>query len=134
MMDEQSIVYFYSYILKTPWTYVSQKYNFIPWQTAWLRNDEYPPAVCHYFGITKPWNLNRNEWPDLELWWRIVEHMIKYLPKEYKEIFESFYRKDQLAINNPGCFYCNMLTIESQNHDFVDNDCKIICPFYNKQL
>ena len=65
--DEQSLSLLYS-----DWYHISQRYNAIPWHVrTWLLKGE-QPALYHYFN-TKPWDMRREEWPDLEVWYRFYD-------------------------------------------------------------
>lgn len=142
-MDEQLIVYFYTYHLnnKHTWTYISQKYNFIAWDYMWIRSHEYPPHVLHFFG-TKPWILNRNEWLDLEIWWTYVTNMLNnnYFEKEQHKLLIKLYNSNNNNLkesHNKGCFYCKLYKRKWKEHNFINYNCNIKCPSYieeNKKL
>lgn len=72
--DEQSIVWFYHSVLGKQWTHISQSYNMIPWkQKGWMPRGGNNPHVLHYVCEEKPWNLKRDAWEDLALWWRYAD-------------------------------------------------------------
>jgi lipopolysaccharide biosynthesis glycosyltransferase len=78
--DEQSIVWFYYKILDMPWIHISQAYNMIPWkQSIWMPqglNDKV--YVLHYVSKEKPWQIDRDVWEDLSLWWKYADSVEKY--------------------------------------------------------
>lgn len=115
MIDEQ----FICFQIKNKWTYISQKYNWIPWHSQWLRKDEYPPAVIHYFS-TKPWVLRRSEYHDLEIWWDYVTQMIHNIYKDDKEVIK-LYREDQYNnLTFEGCSFCKILKKNNwESHSFM---------------
>lgn len=78
MMDEQAIVGFYTNVLHRKWTYIHQRFNAIPWKMKpWLQG--HSPAILHYFG-TKPWEMKRTDYPDLETWWVVVDRLVQHHP------------------------------------------------------
>lgn len=141
-IDEQALVHFYSMHLpriakeKIEWTYISQQHQWICWKPEWLRNEEFPPTVIHYFGL-KAWKLNRRDWPDLQPWWEIVKFMLektKWTDVE-RECLETLYRKDQLQLKDlEGCFYCKLFNSKDcSTHRFIGSDAKIGCKLWNSQ-
>lgn len=67
------------------WVHIDPRYHLIPWKV-------YEPPVgaagnvgqasgLHYFGGEKPWEMQRQEWPDLEYWWGIWDT----LPDDVKQ-------------------------------------------------
>lgn len=71
-VDEQSIVETYISIGAT-FTHIHQQYNWLVGKHNWLINGE-TPKTYHYYN-TKPWEQNRNEWPDLAIWYAHVDHL-----------------------------------------------------------
>lgn len=78
--DEQSITMFYSDILKRDWTFIHQRYNFIPWKTKWLKRGD-TPYVYHYFNKEKPWDMEEDSYPDLKPYYDIVKEISNKYPK-----------------------------------------------------
>jgi lipopolysaccharide biosynthesis glycosyltransferase len=78
--DEQSIVWFYHNILAARWTHIGQEYNMIPWkQKTWMPKNS-KPYVLHYVGELKPWQLSKDTWGDLLLWWEYADDVEKCYP------------------------------------------------------
>lgn len=138
MMDEQFLCFFYHDYLPSKtnknfdWTYVSQKYNWILWDKHWLRKEEFPPYVLHFFGI-KPWILKRREWLDLEVWWDFVGTMIER--SSSGSSLSKLFRREQLDLTpQKGCFYCKLYDEQCwTDHNFTKKG-KIQCPRYNNEL
>jgi lipopolysaccharide biosynthesis glycosyltransferase len=76
--DEQSIVWFYHNVLNVQWTHISQAYNMIPWkQKIWMPKLDDKVYVLHYVSKEKPWQLERDKWDDLALWWKYADDVEK---------------------------------------------------------
>jgi hypothetical protein len=134
MMDEQSITKFY-YEKRTPWHFIHQRYNYIPWQRAWLpdvrvegatdaprsrlRPDR--PRIFHYFG-KKVWLMPRSEWPDAEAWWRFASALVRAHPGA-APAFEA-----QLLALPPtvSCAWCQSDGVAA-DHDLVDAAGHVAC-------
>jgi hypothetical protein len=88
--DEQSLSLFYSEILKLDWTFIHQRFNFIPWKKNWLPSKE---SVCgyHYFNIIKPWDYCEipKEFEDLQVYFDAVSSL-----KKYKHIYQFLQTKN----------------------------------------
>ena len=150
MMDEQSITMFY-HNRKINWTFIHQRYNYIPWQRHWL-TDVDAPKVFHYFG-KKVWSLPRdNRWPDVEVWWQIVTSMLN-ASKDPAFVAGAF-EKDLLSISYKiphsddevsenlntaikpesiikACCWCQSTGLEEiswKSHSFLDENCNVVCP------
>lgn len=124
MTDEQFIC-----TIERDWTYISQKYNWIMWHPQWLRRNEFPPAVIHYFS-TKPWDMKRDEWPDLQIWWDFAIQMIQNVYSNDEDVIK-LYREDEYKKVDFGCPYCKILNQTSNTHRFIKEG-KITCPLYKK--
>ena len=73
--DEQSIVWYYSVVLKQRWTHIDCSYNMVVGKVnKWKHKN--PIKVLHYVG-GKPWNMRRDEWPDLVEWWEFADEVFK---------------------------------------------------------
>ena len=148
MMDEQSITKFY-YERRTPWHFIHQRYNYIPWQRAWLPDVRAPPArkaaavasrpdqprpqllaeqlradrprIFHYFG-KKVWLTPRSEWPDAEAWWRFACALVRAHPGA-APAFDA-----QLLALAPtaSCAWCQSDGVAA-DHDLVDGAGRIVC-------
>lgn len=121
MIDEQLIAHFYSTILQKDFTNIHQKYNYIPWHKEWLEGET--PYLFHYFGI-KPWELERDSWSDLEVWYTIVKLLLKTIPdKDVVNKLYQLYRPTQ--VDKPiikKCCWCNSL-----EHLMISEDGKLEC-------
>lgn len=76
MVDEQAIVYFYSFIKNTQWSNIHHKYNLISWKSNFL-SDSDEIYVLHYFAETKPWNMKINEYPDVKIFYEVLLEAMK---------------------------------------------------------
>ena len=101
-MDEQAICRLYQ-DLRVEWTFIHQRHNFIPWQPRWLVHSDGPPTVFHYFN-TKPWNMSRGEWPDLEAWWLVADALVRRHPALASYFSAVDLRLD--ATPAPPCVWC----------------------------
>ena len=139
MMDEQSISSFYLH-KKKPWTFIHQRYNYIPWQRHWLDSLD-APKVFHYFG-KKVWSLPRdNRWPDVEVWWQLVSSLLASRSKEDATfllgafdpllISLSFQLEKQVTPLLSGCCWCQTCGLEEiswKNHNFLNEAADVDCP------
>lgn len=77
--DEVSICQLYTE-LKIDWTQLGVIYNWIPWGSeGWLKYTKWTPDdvhVVHFFGTEKPWEMDRNKYDDIKLWWDIYDDAI----------------------------------------------------------
>jgi hypothetical protein len=76
MVDEQSIVYFYTFILGQDWHNIHHQYNLIAWKKGFLAEGVIP-YVIHYFSDVKPWDLCYDAYPDVSSWYKIAAEAIK---------------------------------------------------------
>jgi hypothetical protein len=136
-IDEQVLAHFYSKFLPSStgenfnWTYVSQSSGWIPWHPEWLRKDEWPPSVIHYFG-QKFWEMKREDWLDLEPLWMTIQSLVNHVPKSEKEKLVGLYGLIEKK-NISGCFYCKILKNGNWKlHEFM-NESEIICPKYRNE-
>jgi hypothetical protein len=72
-VDEQAILYFYSFIKKENWTSLGENWNVIPWK----KNKYTNPYVEHFMYAKKPWDLDKNQYPDIKEWHDVYEMAIK---------------------------------------------------------
>lgn len=77
MVDEQSIVYFYTFILGKTWSNIHHRYNLIAWKKDGYLSKDIVPDVIHYFSDVKPWNLKYNEYEDVISWYKMAADAIK---------------------------------------------------------
>lgn len=80
--DETSIACLYARAGRD-WTNIHQRYSAIPWKTEWVSRDI---RVYHYLG-RKPWEMSREEWPDLADWWGHADRLVAAHPG----LRETFY-------------------------------------------
>jgi len=135
-IDEQVLAHFYAYHLPNAtkqnfsWTYVSQNSGWIPWHPEWLRKDEWPPRVIHYFG-QKFWEMKREDWLDLEPLWMTIQNLINHFPENERKKLSTFYNIEKKIAS--GCFYCKLAESNWRNHQFM-TETEIVCPKYKSQL
>lgn len=70
MTDEVALVKFLS-SKKKQWTQIGRSYNCIPWKTNTKIH------IYHFFNKEKAWQMNRDEWPDLDIWYDVWDSMCK---------------------------------------------------------
>lgn len=67
--DDQALTILYS---NQTWTHIYQTFSYIPWHSKWLpsneNNGDLIPRALHFFS-TKPWELERGTWPDMDIWY-----------------------------------------------------------------
>ncbi len=114
--DEQFITWFYNDHLNIPFTFIHQKYNFIPWHKKWIGKET--PYLLHFFN-TKPWVMKRGEYQDLESFWQIVKCMIG----EYPTLKNLYNEDDLLKDVKPNCFWC-----KNEDHNVISTSCSLECP------
>jgi len=73
-------------------THIHQKYAAVLWKEEWVPASE--ARAIHYFGKTKPWNMNIDEYPDLKIWWDFANS----LDENFKKIFNPEYEPNLLDI------------------------------------
>lgn len=71
--------------LDDPIHHIHQSYNWIIGKTNWLLHKERPKSYQWYNG--KPWNQERNSWPDLLVWWSAADQLLVRDP-DAKKWFE----------------------------------------------
>lgn len=69
MTDEFALVKF-MLITGNQWTQIDMQYNCVPW-----KNNVNNAYILHFFNKHKPWLSNRNDWPDLKIWWDIWDEL-----------------------------------------------------------
>jgi len=69
-IDEQAIAEFYTVVLGREWTNIHQRYCFISRKEHWLSKGD-KPKVIHYLGNPNPWEMKKDEFPDLIHWWKV---------------------------------------------------------------
>ena len=136
MLDEQSLTLLYHQRLSIPFTYIHQRYNYLCWHRDWLGTDDMP-FVFHYFS-TKPWQMSRREWLDVEVWWRMAEAMLRRRRTEAEQRDElqralgdgKQLEEERLA----GCAWCKECKRERwEEHSLFDDDGNIDCPEMSKR-
>jgi hypothetical protein len=105
-------------------THIGTQYQCIPWK--YTANDpEGSPYLFHYFNI-KPWTMNVEEFPDLQVWWACA----KAVCNKYPEAVELFPIDARGSLSPPShtlhtnhCFWCK------RGHKFIEfNTNTITCP------
>lgn len=136
MLDEQSLTLLYHQRLSLPFTYIHQRYNYLCWHRAWLTADDLP-YVFHYFS-TKPWQMSRREWLDVEVWWRMAEVMVRRRvegSEERAEVRRALGDGKQLKEERlTGCAWCKESKLEQwEAHCLFDNNGRVECPEMRKR-
>ena len=71
--DEQAITYFYSIIKKKEWYSLGQKWNCVPWE----KNAPKEFYIIHYMSTKKPWESERDEYPEITDWYKLYDEALK---------------------------------------------------------
>jgi len=71
--DEQSITYFYSLVKKENWLSLGLKWNCVPW----FDHAPKDPYIVHYMSTKKPWEMEKNEYPEITEWYDLYEEACK---------------------------------------------------------
>lgn len=80
-VDEQSIAYYMSVVLKKSWTVLSTKYNAVPW---WKYNGiigHVYGKVLHFMTKEKPWERDTSEFPELMMWSKVYFDAMNHVNK-----------------------------------------------------
>lgn len=72
--DEQSLVECFINCGLTP-TNIHQRYNWMVGKHNWLPDGD-TPKIYHYYNV-KPWQTSPDAWPDLAIWWKYANDIIK---------------------------------------------------------
>lgn len=75
MTDEFALVLFLLQKKKI-WHQIDMQYNCVPW-----KNDITNAFILHYFNNVKCWQMSKNEWGDLKLWWDVWDELYKKHPE-----------------------------------------------------
>jgi lipopolysaccharide biosynthesis glycosyltransferase len=88
MYDEVAIVKFMISEGKE-WQQIGRDYNTVPWKynNSIESND---CKILHYFNIPKPWQMQRNKWPDLKIWYDNWDQLIESYPIIKKVLSNCF--------------------------------------------
>ena len=86
MLDEQSIVYFYTFIKKKNWTALHQIYNYIAWKDGFITKGVIPRNI-HYISEAKPWMIEYNKFDDVISWYKFAALAITYGKITAQDIF-----------------------------------------------
>ena len=68
--DETAIAYLYA-SRGIDFRHIHQKYAASSWKPEWVAPGE--ERAYHYFGKTKPWDMDVSEYPDLAIWWDVAD-------------------------------------------------------------
>jgi hypothetical protein len=74
--DETSMTWFYDRVKQVPMYHIHQAFNSIPWKAhEWLpKSGKFSKQyVQHYVSKDKPWEMDRDTWPDLADWWKYAD-------------------------------------------------------------
>ena len=86
MLDEQSIVYFYTFIKKKNWTVLHQIYNYIAWKDGFISKGVIPRNI-HYISEAKPWMIEYNKFDDVISWYKFAALAVAYGKITAQDIF-----------------------------------------------
>ena len=119
MYDEQAISHFET-IKKRNWIKLDHTYNYILWHIAKINKilgggKLQKPYIVHFMNKEKPWTTERSEWPDIPMWWQVIDLLLsdKRFSKSKHATLASVFDKKLLAgIDPPGCPYCNIIEKE----------------------
>jgi hypothetical protein len=120
------------------WTMVSQRHNFIPWHPQWLRGEaadgigDGVPTLFHFFN-TKPWNMRRDEWPDLEVFWQLATLLTTHprLAEPQRKLLAAAFPNAQLSAPAApvACPYCQSIRrSDAHTHRIFDEHGMLACP------
>lgn len=112
--DEQALGDLYSR-QNISFTHISQSYNYITWYPQWLKTERFPPRIFHFFGSTKPWDMKRDEWPDLEIWWQSAEGLVKRYPSLRTR---GYFSEENLERGKHQALFC-FLCYQMKQNDFI---------------
>lgn len=73
--DEMAICEYFA-SQKIDWMHIHQRFAAIPWKTDWVNKD----IKAYHYLSRKPWDMDPQEWPDLKVWWDVVERMLEVQP------------------------------------------------------
>jgi hypothetical protein len=79
MTDEQVIVEFFTVHMNREWTHLGLEYNCIPWKHP--SETVADPKLYHYTLKPKPWEMDRNSYPDLKYWWGEADKVALEFPE-----------------------------------------------------
>lgn len=68
--DETSLSLLYAH-RGINFTHIHQNFAATLWKNNWINNGE--ERIIHYFGQTKPWDMYVEEYPDLKIWWDMID-------------------------------------------------------------
>lgn len=128
MMDEQAIVSFY-HAKGSTWTHIDQSHNAIPWHLPnWVGAKAFP-SVFHFFNL-KPWDLERDRYPDLDVWWCVVRCLLasdRYT-EEQRRCMRGCFDEPSLEDSRSRCGYCQQFRhADWQQHPTLDEQGSVSC-------
>ena len=110
--DETSLSLLYI-LKKQNMTHIHQKFAAIPWKPKWVSE----LRAIHYLGGTKPWNMNIDEWPDLQNWWDIAKLASLRDPLIKQIMFPTAFSLNDLEIETT-----NIVSLDSKSKEIYDLD------------
>jgi|ETNmetMinimDraft_25_1059894.scaffolds.fasta_scaffold12406_3 alpha-N-acetylglucosamine transferase len=116
--DEESLIYFMSISKLGPqltWRNLTEKYTFILWLYNQQKRDDKDVKIIDYLGNDKPWELKRNEFPDVEIWYGILGEMLKKYPTLDLNNIPCKYIKDAYKKNDYTNKYYKYFKIKPKN-------------------
>lgn len=147
--DEQSVTAFYALERNETWRFLDRRFNVVPWWRAKMEslNGAAPlrPAVFHYLH-TKPWQMPRHKWADLEAWWTTAERLVEQDETvrgggtEGRALLASFFTKGDLmgagagAVREGRCSWCALsadpeVSAAASGHELLRRtDGRPVCP------
>lgn len=122
--NEQAIAHFFATWLGMSWTHIGTQYQCIPWKYT-ASDPEGSPYLFHYFNI-KPWAMDIQEFPDLQVWWASAKAVCDKHP-EATAFLPPTTRKNlsphAALLERRRCLWCE------GDHKFIDfNTNTITCP------
>lgn len=70
-VDEVSLFEYYLHIKKSDFVHISNNYAYIQWHK---QESNQKVKIYNFFG-EKPWDLDRNVWPDFEIWYKYADQV-----------------------------------------------------------
>ena len=95
--DEESLIYFMSlskFGPKLTWRNLTEKYTFILWIYNQQKRDNKDVKIIDYLGDDKPWELKRDKFPDVEIWYGLLGEMLEKYPTLDLNNIPFKYKKD----------------------------------------
>ena len=137
--DEQVLSYFYSIVKNKTWTHLDHTYNYILWHAKTLQrllhmppDQMLAPKIIHFFNVEKPWQMPRNLYDDVPIWWQMMSDFISSSSSSCAALttLVSSLGQDKLGKIEKTCPYCKsiegLVSLQLDQHPFVKEG-KITC-------